>query len=154
MVRIAILTNLLAYSIVASQPLFYALALGRAQRALSGAAYVELRQRIDAVMKRRVPVLYPLALVTTLALVALAWRSRDGSVLVTAAFALVCLLVDAALMLRENVPLNEVIDRWSPADPPADWESYRSRWFAIFGYRQAVLLLGFVGLLAGAVFRS
>lgn len=64
MTRLAILTNLLAYSVVVSQPLFYLVALTRAQRALSAPAWVELRQRIDAVMSRRVAVIYSITLVS------------------------------------------------------------------------------------------
>lgn len=154
MTRIAILTNLFAYSIVASQPLFYIVAMSTAQRALSGSAYVELRQRINSVMKQRVPVIYLAALVTIVALLVLSWRARIWNVLITTSVALLCLVADIALMIRENVPINGVIDRWSPTDYPEDWEAYRSRWFAIFGYRQVVLLVGFISLLFGAVFQG
>ena len=57
-------------------------------------------------------------------------------------------------MVRENLPINGVIDRWSPAQHPEDWHVYRSRWFEIFGYRQVVLLAGFVCLSFGAVFQD
>ena len=152
MTRIAILGNLLAYALVVSQPIFYGLALTSAQRALSAPAYVELRQRINAVMSRRVPVVYSVALVTAVVLLALSWRAESWTLLATTAVALVCLIADAALMLRENVPINGVVDRWSVASPPPDWETYRTKWFAIFAYRQAILLAGFVSLLIGAVY--
>jgi len=154
MIRIAILTNLLAYSTVASQPLFYIVALTAAQRALSGSAYVELRQRINAVMSRRVPWIYLTALVTSLVLLVLAWQTRSWNVLVTTALALLCLVVDIALMMRENVPINGVIDRWSAENHPDDWEAYRNKWFSIFGYRQVILLVGFTGLLFAGVFQD
>jgi hypothetical protein len=66
---------------------------------------------------------------------------------------LFCLVVDVAFMLRENVPINGVIDRWSTADYPENWDDYRRKWFAIFRYRQIALLVGFAGLLIGAVVR-
>jgi len=153
-IRIAILTNLLAYSTVVSQPLFYIVAMTSAQRALSGSAYVELRQHINSVMNRRVPVIYLTTLVTILALLVLSWRARSWNVLITTIFGLVCLLVDIALMMRENLPINGVIDRWSTTSYPEDWEAYRNKWFAIFGYRQVVLLVGFISLLVGAVFQT
>jgi hypothetical protein len=152
-IRVAIFANLLAYSTVASQALFCIVAMTSAQRALSGAAYVELRQRVDSVMTRRVPVIYSTTLATLLALLVLSWRGRAWTVLATTIVALLSLLVDIALMLRESVPINQVIDRWSTANLPDDWEAYRSRWFAILGYRQVVLLVGLVGLLFGAVFQ-
>ncbi len=152
--RMAMFLNLLAYSAVVGQPLFYLLALTQAQRALSGSAYVELRQRINAVMSRRVPLIYLTTLVTSSSLLALSWRAGDRMVLTTTLLAFVCLVVDVVLMMRENVPINTVIDRWSPIDPPEDWHAYREKWFAIFGYRQIILLVGFIGLLFGAVFHG
>jgi hypothetical protein len=153
MIRIAIFANLLAYSTVASQPLFYIVALTTAQRALSGSAYVELRQRINAVMTRRVPLIYLATLVTSVALLALSWRTRSWNVRITTLLALLCLVVDIALMMRENVPINGVIDRWSATEYPDDWEAYRSKWFSVFGYRQVILLIGFTSLLFGAAFQ-
>ena len=153
-IHVAILANLLAYSTVVSQPLFYVLALTSAQRAMSGSAYVELRQRINAVMSRRVPVIYLITLATMLVLLVLSWRAGTWRLLVTTLAAFLCLVADVALMLRENVPINGVVDRWSPTNIPEDWDVYRSKWFAIFGYRQALLLTGYVSLLFGAVFQG
>lgn len=151
MLRVAIVLNLLAYSIVLSQPLAYLFFLGTAQRALSPAAYIELRQRINAVMTRRIAVVYSVALVAVLLQLGLSWRAADWSRFAAAAVALACLLVDVFFMLRENVPINGVMDRWSTTEYPADWEQYRAKWFAIFAYRQVVLLVGFLALLVGAV---
>jgi hypothetical protein len=147
MTRIAIIANLVAYSIIVSQPLFYMLSMTSAQRALSAPAYVELRQRINSVMSRRVPVIYSITLVTVSILLVLSFRA-------TTLVALVCLLVDIVFMMRENVPINGVIDRWSTTDYPEDWETYRTKWFTTFAYRQVVLLVGFVSLLFGAVFQT
>ena len=154
MIRIAMVTSLIAYAIVVSQPLFYMVAMGRAQRALSAAAYIELRQCINSVMTRRVPVIYSSALVTVLVVLVLSLRLRNGSGLVTATVALVCLVVDVYLMMRENVPINGVVDQWSTTRYPKDWESYRTKWFEIFAYRQIALLVGFFALLVGAVSQS
>jgi hypothetical protein len=154
MIRIAIVASLVTYSIVVSQPIFYIVALGRAQRALSAAAYIELRQCINSVMTRRVPVIYLSALAAVLALLVFSLRLRDWSGLVTATVALLCLVVDVFLMIRENVPINGVIDQWSTTNYPEDWESYRTRWFEVFAYRQIVLLVGFLALLVGAVSQS
>ena len=154
MIRVAIITNLLAYSTVVSQPLFYIVALTSAQRAMSGSAYVELRQRINAVMNRRVPAIYLITLVTILVLLVLSWRAGALRVLITTIVSLLCLVADIALMVRENVPINGVIDRWSTTNYPGDWDVYRTKWFTIFGYRQVVLLVGFISLLIGAVFQG
>lgn len=145
------LVNLIAYGLVASQPAAYLVFLGTAQRALSAPAYVELRQRINPVMSRRLPVLYGVTLVTELVLLVLAQRMGAGIVVVTTALALLCLVADAYFMLRASVPINAVMDRWSTAAYPDDWESSRAQWFAVFRYRQVALLIGFVSLAVGAV---
>ena len=154
MIRIAIVTNLFAYSIVVSQPLAYILFMGRAQRALSAPAYIELRQCINPVMTRRVPVIYLSALATVLLLLVLSLRIRNWNGLITSTVALLCLVIDIFFMMRENVPINGVIDQWSTTNYPEDWEHYRTKWFAIFAYRQVVLLVGFFSLVVGAVFQS
>jgi hypothetical protein len=154
MIRVAIIANLIAYSIVVSQPLFYMVALTGAQRALSAPAYIELRQRINALMSRRVSVIYLGALIMASLLLVLALRIQGWGVVATTLVALLCLLLDVVLMIRENVPINGVIDRWSTTSYPDDWETYRTKWFAVFGYRQVVLLVGFLSLLIGAVFQA
>lgn len=154
MVRFVHIATLITYSVVVSQPLAYLFFMASAQRALSAPAYIELRHGINRVMTRRVPVVYGSALVTLLMLLASTFRIRNDGVGVTTAIALLCLVVDAFFMIRENGPLNGVVDRWSTTDYPDDWQDYRNRWFAIFGYRQVVLLIGLVSLVAGAVLAS
>jgi hypothetical protein len=151
MMRWAIVASLIAYSLVVSQPLFYLVALGRAQRQLSAAAYIELRQRINPVMTKRLPMIYLSALATGLLVLGLAWRARDWTRVAAASIALVCLILDVVFMMRENVPINGAMDRWSVTNYPADWESYRTKWFEIFAYREVLLLIGFFALLVGAV---
>jgi hypothetical protein len=153
MIRIAIVANLVAYSVVASQPLAYVVFLGRAQRALSAAAYIELRQRINPVMNMRVPVIYVGALATALPLLVVSVRVANSIIVVTTTIALVCLVVDVIFMTRENGPINAMVDRWSTTSYPDDWERYRTKWFAIFAYREVVLLVGLISLLVGAAFQ-
>lgn len=152
--RLAVFAHLLAYAVVVSQPLAYLVFLRRAQEGLSAPAYIELRQRINPVMGRRLPAIYAGALLLGLLVLALAIGDGATMTLVSTAVALLCLVVDVVLMTRASIPINGAMDGWSPASYPADWEQYRAKWFAVFGYRQVVLLVGFLSLLAGAVFRS
>lgn len=154
MFRFVNIATLITYTIVVSQPLAYLFFMASAQRALSAPAYIELRHAINRVMTRRVPVVYGSALGTMLVLLASAFSLGNTGVVVSTAIAILCLIVDAFCMIRENGPINGVVDRWSTTDYPDDWEDYRNRWFSIFGYRQVVLLIGFVSLVAGAVFAS
>jgi hypothetical protein len=150
---LVLLASLVLYSIAASQPLFYLVALGRAQRSLGAPAYIELRQALNPVMMRRVPLIY-LATLGVLALT-LVLASRSGEMLVAgvSASALSCLVVDLVLMTRASVPINSIIDGWTAENHPADWDAYRREWFTIFGRRQSVLVAGWLTLLAGSAFR-
>jgi hypothetical protein len=153
MIKLAMLVNLVMFAIVASQPLFYAVALRHASRALSAPAYIELRNAINVVMERRVPAVYLGTLTTGVGVLGLSLRDGERWLGATSAVALAALLADAVIMLRGSVPINRVIDTWTPTQYPADWESHRSRWMAVFAVRQGLLAIGFVSLVAGAVFR-
>jgi hypothetical protein len=152
MLRTATLASLAAYSIVASQPLAYLVFMTRAQRALSAPAYLELRQRINPVMNRRIPAIYATALMAVLLLLVLSLRGGSWTGAVATAVALVCLVVDVVLMLRESAPINGVMDRWSTTAYPEDWADYRETWLAVFARRQVALVVGFSSLLVGAVY--
>lgn len=152
MIRIAMLANLATFSIIVSQPLFYLLALTAAQRGLSAAAYIELRQRLNPVMNRRVPLLYGAALITSVGLLGLAYRAGNGFVLGTTVLALLGLIADLGYMIRKNVPINRVMDGWSPSNHPPDWHAYRDKWLGMFAYRQVLLAVAFVSLLTGAIY--
>ncbi len=152
MIRILFLISLITYSVVVSQPLFYLVAMGGAQRALSAAAYIELRQRINALMTRRLPAIYLSTLIAVVAALSVSLWVGNAIGSIAAGTALGCLVADVALMLRKNVPINGVIDQWSMTDYPADWESYRARWSEGFAYRQVALLVGYAALLVGGVY--
>ena len=153
MLRIATLANLITYSIVVSQPLAYLVFLERAQMGLSPTAYIELRQRINPVMARRVGMIYVSTLLTLSLLLGLSLREGASLSVATSIVGLTCLLIDVFFMVRENLPINGVVDQWSATNYPADWEDYRTKWFAVFAYREAALLVGFVSTLIGAVFQ-
>ena len=151
MLELALFITLLLFALVVSQPLFYLLALGRASGALSAPAYVELRQRINAVMNVRLVPLYGATLASALVL---AWAAFARSEIPLGAAALIAaagLVADAILAVRRNVPINTLMDGWSPAHAPSDWEAQRARWTAAFAVRQLVLSLAYAALLAGAV---
>jgi len=149
--EIAMLTTLVLFSFVVSQPFFYLVALGRASQTLSAPAYVELRQRINAVMNRRLSRLYGAALASALVLLGLALARGERLVALTTLVAILGLIADGVLAVRRNVPINTLMDGWTPADYPADWEAQRARWAEAFATRQRVLAVAYASLLVGAV---
>ena len=148
------LAALLVFSVVASQPLFYLLVLDRASASLGGPAYVELRHRIDEVMTARLPALYLAALAAVLSVAAVGWWRGAVALAGGAGVAAACLVADAVLAVKRNVPINALIRSWSPEAPPADWAAARSRWRAAFAVRTVVLCLGLTALAFTVVFLS
>lgn len=151
MLGLATFVTLVLFALVASQPLFYLFVLTSAADALSGPAYVELRQRVNAVMNVRLLPLDAATLASTGLVAWLAFARAERLLAATALAALAGLVVDASLAVRRNVPINAQMDGWDPASPPADWEAQRTRWREAFATRQAVLPAAFAILLAGVV---
>jgi hypothetical protein len=144
------IATLLAYTLVMSQPLFFAFALGRASLALSGPAYVELRQRINAAITKPLVVVYALTFLACLAVAALAAREGAMTTAAGVGLAALTLAVDLTLAAKGNVPLNAEMNRWDAAAPPADWATKRAAWHRVFAVRQIVLCVGYVAFVVGA----
>ena len=150
--KIILLFTLLAYSIIVSQSFMYILALKHAQMNLDFSSYTELRKLIDASMRSNFKYVIYAALLGNLLLVAFTIQ-RPGSLLfITAVVALVALIADILLTLKGNLPVNDIINTWTAESYPANWKEYREKWFLIFQYRQISTIIGFLGLLVGAVF--
>ena len=66
--------------------------------------------------------------------------------------ALVALVIDIAIAMKGNIPLNKTINSWTPAQYPNNWEQVRANWFSLYHVRQAINIVGFISLLAGLVF--
>lgn len=132
------------YGLVASQHAFYAIGLGAVQRRLGAPAYVELRNALDDVLRKTLPAVYVATLVATVLSLLLA-----GGLWI--ATALAALLVEAWLMLRRSVQINERIQTWTPEHYPADWETHRLAWLRVFRQRQIAVAVGFLSLLLGAL---
>lgn len=151
-IKIVFLLTLLAHSIIVSQPFMYMLALKNVQSNLDIGPYMELRKRIDANMRKNFKYVIYTALVANLLLVVLTAGSPGSLLFGTAVLALLTLLADIFIMMKGNMPINDVINTWTPEQYPADWTDYRERWFRFLGYRGVLSIIGFAGLLIAAVF--
>jgi hypothetical protein len=63
---------------------------------------------------------------------------------------LVCLAVGMVITVAGHFPINAMIDTWSPAAPPADWEQLRDRWVLAHAVRSVLALVAFVLLVVVA----
>lgn len=146
MVAAASWISLVLFATVVSQPLFYWMALGRATRQLPAAAYVELRQQVNLAIKQRLIRLYLGTLLSLLVLIVCAFVERSWWLAMGAWIALLALVLDLVLASKLNVPINTLMDSWSLADIPDDWQDQRVLWDSALGTRRIVLLTGFAAL--------
>ena len=150
--NIILLITLMAYSIIVSQSFMYILALKKVQVSLEAKTYIEFRQLIDTSMRSNFKYVIYVALLANLLLVISAIKNPGSLLFITAAIAFICLITDTLLTVKGNLPVNDIINTWTSANFPANWEEYRSKWFTIFQYRQIASITGFVSLLIGTVF--
>ena len=128
--------------------------LNRALRALPAEVYIVTKQSMDREMPTLAKPLTIAALLAMAGSVATAAVSGAVVVAVLAGAGTLAGLVALVAVLRGDLPINERMDAWDPAAPPADWQRWRERWEGAFVVRAAALLLAFCCLVAaGAVLR-
>jgi hypothetical protein len=152
--NIILFISLLSYSVIVSQSFMYILSLRNAQLGLSGSSYTELRHLIDRNMRARLKYAIYTALIATLLLVIINSKTPSGLQFITALIAFAGLVIDVTLTLKGNMPLNNIMNGWTPSNHPANWKEIRYQWLTIFGYRQIATIIGFLCLLIGVVFRE
>jgi hypothetical protein len=152
--KIILLLTLLAYSIIVSQSFMYILSLKHVQLNLGAGSYTELRKLIDTSMRRNFKYVIYAALFTNLILIIVTFKNPGSLLFITAAIAFFALIADILLTIRGNLPVNDIINTWSPDNYPSNWTEYRTKWFNILQYRQVANITGFITLLMGAVFGS
>ena len=150
--KILIFLNLLIYSVIVSQSFMYMIALRNVQESMDAASYIELRKLLDRnFLKKFKPVVYS-ALLLGLALVVAALVQSSLVLLAGSIVAFAGLLIDVALTLKGDMPINRFINSWTLETFPANWVEYRSKWLYWFSWRQVANISGFITLLIAAVF--
>ena len=150
--RIILSITLLTYAMIASQAFMYILSLKRVQLNLCANAYTEIRKLTDISMRASFKYVIYAALLANVSLVIATIKTPDSLVFITVTIALLALVAEILLTLKGSLPINDVINTWSADNVPANWTSFRDKWFTIFQYRQIASITGFVSLLIGGVF--
>ncbi len=150
--KIIFTITLLAYAMIASQAFMYILSLKQVQLNLGADSYTEIRKLIDISMRASFKYVIYAALLANVLLVIATIKTPTTLVFITATISLLALVAEIVLTLKGNLPINDVINTWSADSVPANWTSFRDKWFTIFQYRQIASLTGFVSLVIGAVF--
>lgn len=144
--------TLVGFSFIISQPVFYLLAFTKVQQQMRASSYIELRNLIDRNLAGIMRVIYYGTLVATFLLVIISIFYYEGFRLVSSLIAFCALLTDMYFLISGNLPVNKVIGSWTSEHYPADWASYRTRWFYYFRRRQLADFIAFFSLLAAAIF--
>ncbi len=144
--------NLIAYALVTSQPLFYLLAMSKAQKSMSAPTYIETRNLLDKHLQVSLRIVYYCTLVTSS--VFFLWSVKDPLTMraLCSGISLIAFLIDLRLLLSADIPINKIISGWTPQNYPADWENYRNKWFYYYHRRQIADIVGFISLLVCAIF--
>jgi hypothetical protein len=150
--KILLLITILAYSMIVSQSFMYILSLKHVQLHLDADSYTEVRKLIDISMRARFKYVIYVALLANILLVIITAKTHNSLILISATIALIALIAEILLTLKGNLPINDAINTWSANKFPANWETIREKWFAVFQYRQIASITGFVSLLIGALF--
>jgi uncharacterized membrane protein len=150
--KIIFTITLLVYAMIASQAFMYMLSLKQVQLNLDANSYIEIRKLIDISMRASFKYVIYAALLANVLLVIVTAKTPSSLVFITATIALVALVAEIVLTLKGNLPINDVINTWSADSVPANWTSFRNKWFTIFQYRQIASITGFVSLVIGALF--
>lgn len=151
-IKITLFVTLMLYAVVISQSFFYILAMSNVTKSMRPSTYIESRQLLDKNLQNTLKAVYYLTLASSVLLVSFCVTNPSGFLFISSVIALISLLIDVALTLKGNVPLNKVINTWTASDYPSNWKEYRSKWLSIYSIRQTVNIIGFVSLLAGLVF--
>lgn len=152
--KFIVLVTLLAHAMLVSQSFMYLISLKTVQLNLEAEPYVRLRKLIDASMRANFKYVIYSALGSNLLLVVFTAPNPDSLLFITAVFAFAALVSDVAIMMKGNLPINDVINSWTAENIPSDWSNYRAKWLRLFAYRQMANISGFIALLVGVIWSS
>lgn len=140
---------LLFFLVIVSQGIFYLLAASKAFSDISIDAYAEIRNSIDRVIEWPLKVVYPATLLVGLISVFSMVKVPASLPFITTTIAFLCVVVDIALAVKFNMPINEQFHSYTTGSLGTDWESLRDTWLQFIGYRAVVQVVGFLALLVG-----
>jgi hypothetical protein len=117
---------------------------------LSWETFLELFQKVDPCLRVRAPLLSLAQIALTLPLLGFLREECTALPFCLTLTALLTAGITLVIAVRRSVPLSRRMDRWSAADPPADWQRVRDHWLRYHRWRGAAAIAGFVLLLAAA----
>lgn len=144
--------NLIAFAFVVSQAIFYFLAMSNTQKKMGAHSYIELRNLLYKNLAINLRIVYYATLLTSISWFVYTISAHAYPQFISAAISLAALLIDVFYLFKGDMPINKIIQTWTPENYPANWETYRKKWLSYYFRRQIADTIGFASLLAGAIF--
>lgn len=153
-IKILKTVQFLMFLVVTSQLLFYFVVLSDALKQVSLLNFIELRKVVDMIMVARFKLIYYAALLLTLAVAVAHIKQPLSLQFIAYAIALVCIGVDVAIATKGNIPINTLINNFTPGDQSQDWEHLRTRWLQLINIRAVFVVVGMVSVFVGALWST
>ncbi|MPR36132.1 anthrone oxygenase family protein [Salmonirosea aquatica] len=147
--KIAQFIQLLLLCVIAGQAFFYLIGGTAGVRNVSVGTFIEQRKAIDVVIVPALKLIYLLSAASGFTAMVLLQKQSDRLPFILSALAWALVLIDMAIAVRGNVPLNRQMQDWSPASHPSDWARVRDRWLTYLHWRQACSITALLCLLVG-----
>lgn len=114
--------------------------------------FIRAQQPIEEMFSASMPVFMA---ATVASAVPVTWLLRQArvsmSVFLLFVLGFAFLVIQLAITLAGNVPINEQISSWSPDNPPSQWQEIRDQWNLFNNLRTAFLLAALWVQLAGLI---
>ena len=130
----------------------YIVALKNVQMDMGGGSYIQLRKLLDSNFRANYKYAVYAALIMSLLFVLINIKSPGSILFITASVSFIAMIADLLLMMKGNIPINNLINTWTPVQYPDNWAEHRAKWLQIFYYREIATITGFISLVIGAVF--
>jgi len=150
--KIILLPTILLYSVIVSQSFSYIISLRNVQQQLNAPSYIVFRKLTDKNYNATFRWVIYAGLLCNLMLVILCAVQSGRLLLAGSIISFVALLADTLIAVKGNMPINKIINTWTPEQYPHNWADYRTSWLQFFSKRQVLNITGFTCLLAAVIF--
>jgi magnesium-transporting ATPase (P-type) len=142
---------LLLYIVLASQGIFYFLAVADACQTLPLDAFIEFRKAVERVIEMPLKCLYCSSILLALSILICQIKNVHSVLFYTVLISLGFLLADVVLAVTRSMPLNALIREYTPFSNQHSYEAIRSQWLFYINMRGMLSVSGLLILVAGFV---
>lgn len=150
-VKIILMLYLACYLMVSAQLIYYVIVMGEALKKIPIQHFLQLRKLIDPLVVTRYRWVYGLCLVLSASAMLLSQYDTFSAVDIYLVISFACLVLDIALALKGNLPLNTLVNAGTLGEHWLKWEILRIKWIRLIRYRGVISGVGMVTLLVGLV---